>query len=178
MKRETARIRPGAVEELTTTAAERAVGPIVAARRGPRTTQTHPHGSPTKNTQCGDEIQSPCPVLLITRPIRPGRIGEPHIQREKRSGQVRCGPEFGRGGRDCVRRGPCCGRLTRQSPLATAPFAAACAALSIGVFFFSLVVVIGPWRMIPTRVYIGGLPLDVRERDIEDLFYKVSVRRH
>ena len=32
--------------------------------------------------------------------------------------------------------------------------------------------------MIPTRVYIGGLPLDVRERDIEDLFYKVSVRRH
>ena len=26
--------------------------------------------------------------------------------------------------------------------------------------------------MIPTRVYIGNLPLSVRERDIEDLFYK------
>jgi RNA recognition motif-containing protein len=29
--------------------------------------------------------------------------------------------------------------------------------------------------VIPTRVYVGGLPTDVRERDIEDLFYKVCV---
>ena len=27
--------------------------------------------------------------------------------------------------------------------------------------------------MIPTRVYVGNLPIDVREKDIEDLFYKV-----
>lgn len=27
--------------------------------------------------------------------------------------------------------------------------------------------------MIPTRVYVGNLPLSIRERDIEDLFHKV-----
>jgi hypothetical protein len=42
-------------------------------------------------------------------------------------------------------------------------------------FFFLHLHLRAAAMVIPTRVYVGGLPTDVRERDIEDLFYKVCV---